>query len=310
LIGNFKKDLKKEFKFMPIKQENLARETAIKAALEAKQRLDEGEKIALEDRTASAFKEEDFQAKHFEIVNTIMMDGSSEIASDYPEKNLRQIRHVMAKAIEQSSNVFRKFTGEDALPVYTTDKKKTSEYAEAIDITGPISAEFAQELLEVAGLEEVNAAELLGKLSFTNLLEYSYRKITGNEITEDLSKVTEEEIEAILSEVAPEENRWDFDNEVIDSINYSQGENLSDAEKKAMDLLFILMNQLWKVQQVHRATFEDASHRISSRENVDYQTYEGYLAYAYDEFSDKSSLHGLINAGYGVQKDLMIYLRK
>jgi len=284
--------------------------------------------IILHGRTLDAHQRNNFQDKHFQIVNAVIGDGSREIENDYPEKQLHQIEHVMAKAIDKVSNTFRKFYGENRRPVYTTNDnnngQKTEEYLKTLDETEFIAEEFIQELLDVAGLE-IDTGDLLNKISFNNLIQYVCRKILGStegDFEDQLLEITPKEIIAVIDEAVPEENRWDYDNEVITSINYDQTGNRSTEEKKAMDLLFVLMNQLWKVQQVHRTNLEN---RISdeqldnldmskidariSEDRLEYQPYTEYLEDSYNRFSDESPIKGLIYAAFGVQKDLMIYLR-
>ncbi len=276
-------------------------------------------------RTNDAFQKENFADRHFEIVSAVFGEGLAELAQTFDQETLKKIEQLLVRAIDQASSVFKKFAPKDGSKIYRSsdwdDRSLTEEYQATIDATGPIADEFAQLLIDQAGLD-TNAEELLATLNFKDLMLYAAQKIglDKNSLAVELETITEDKIKAIIDEVVPANQRWDFDNEVIASINYLAHENLTNNENLATDLLFVLMNQLWKVQQVHRAFFEtrtelDGESLVLSDKRIDesrleYQSYTDFLTESFHKWSQKSVLHGLAFVAYGIQKDLMVYLRQ
>ncbi len=284
---------------------------------------------ALHARTLEAYQKRDFDSVHFEIVNTIAMDATSEIVGQYDFTRLADIKRAMIQGLEAASNTFRKFSGENALPVYvspdTNNLTQTPEYFAAYQQTGPIGAHLLQELFDQAGLADINAAELASKLSIQDLIKYSVRKVQASLTPESTASLTQTNIDVMLNDVLPPGTRYDFDEQVLASIKYDNNHQLSPAEMKATDLMFVFMNALWKVQQIHRSVYEN---RLTDKQleepdpakrkhpdaridpsRPDYRTYTSFLTDSILKHKDKSLLHGLIYAAYGVQKDLLIYLR-
>jgi rubrerythrin len=276
-------------------------------------------------RTEDAFQKEDFADRHFEIVNAVLGEGLAELAQTFDPETLKKIEQLLVRAIDQASNAFRKFAPKDGQKVYQNsdwnDRTITGEYQAAVDATGPIADEFSQLLLDKAELD-VNADEFLSTLNIKDLMLYAAQKIglDRNSLAKELESVTEDKIQAVIDEVVPVGERWDFDNEVIASINYLAHEDLSANENLATDLLFVLMNQLWKVQQVHRAFFETRtkldgeslvlSDKRIAENRLEYRSYTDFLTESFHKWSEKSVLHGLVFVAYGIQKDLMVYLRQ
>lgn len=214
----------------------------------------------------------------------------------------------------------------------TAKPSLSPEYYAAYQQTGPIGAKLLQELFNSAGLGEINATELVQKLSIKDLAMYSLDKVKDSlgseasaELAQDIRTMSADDFKHALDTVVPVEQRYDFDFQVLGSVNYDTSHTLSADEKKAVDLMFVFMNALWKVQQIHRSVHETyltaaqldesdpsrqkhADDRISEN-RLEYQTYTNFLADSILRHIDQSPLHGFVYAAYGVQKDLLIYLQ-
>lgn len=336
----------------------------------------------LHGRTEAAYQATEFDETHFEIVSTIARDAVRDLSDKYQPEQLASIGYVMTQGIEAASNVFRPFSGKDALPVYirptqnltdtpefqaaadafakfsptsaeyqaaerqfqafmaqyrpeqndpSVKPSQSPEYYAAYQQTGPIGAKLLQELFNGAGLNKVNATELVQKLSIKDLTIYCLDKVKnslgsgdGAQLAKNIQSMSIDDLQHTLDTVVPVGQRYDFDNQVLGSVNYDTSHTLSADEKKAVDLMFVFMNALWKVQQVHRSMLEtymseaqlaepDPKKRKHPSDRIDekrleYQSYTTFLAKSILKHVDQSPLHGFVYAAYGVQKDLLIYL--
>jgi hypothetical protein len=291
--------------------------------------MDTLEKRAGSLRTISteAYQEPGFQERHLSIVNGVLTDGLNELPTALQENSA--VRYILAQGIEAASSAFRPFTGPDALPthakLWNIVPIQTKKYSDAYQQTGPIGAKLIQPLFESANIK-VSAADLIADLKTDDLIRYCMSKLKPH-IVSLRQKVNQQHLysttaTSILQDIAPPKTRDAFTTSVIESMNHSRtGVRRTQEEKTAMNLMFVFMNQLWKVQQVHRTHFEakenieNIVHGIRPMSDIDmritqkmeYQTYTGLLKDAYKKYEPLTPMHGMINAALVVQKDLYLY---
>ncbi len=312
-------------------------------------------KIAMHDmilhhRTEDTLQQPSFQERHFAIVSTITRDAAFEVMGKFDDAHQHNLEQVLAKGVDQASNVFRPFDPDSENPrhVYKShggfdrragaffesdpnDTKLSQEYHDAFQQTGPIAIKYLKELFVSAGITDVDPSTLMNSLTMSDLVNYVKEKTVwlfegDQEKSLQAADLQDEDLKSAMNELVPEADRLsdpEYIGATVASIKYDGTHGFSENQKLAIDLMFVFINALWKVQQVHRVAFEtklkadkldpDITSDFSSvrrseariaESRLDYHTYTGFMAGTVGRRVDQSARLALADAAFGVHKDL------